>query len=128
MFLQWLWLFVVFSFNLAILTTIIYWSQDASRTLMVFGIKFRSVWTFWFGVVAVLSPVYCFVNYLFFYAYWFGYQKLFQGQMWWVVVTMWLASLVVTFLETWLYLGELPPGRAIIALFFLAGALITILW
>ena len=128
MLLSWLWLFIIFSFNLTVLTVLIYWSLEAAKTLTFLGIHFRNLWTFWFGIVLFFSPIYCLINYLFYYAYWYGYQKLFPGQMWRVVETQWLASLIVTLIVTWLYFGELPTKNALAALIFLAAALFTILW
>jgi hypothetical protein len=126
--LGWLWLFLIFSFNIFVLTFVVYWSAANTDALTLLGMKFKNIWTFWLGYVLVCAPIYIFVNYLFSGAYWYGYKKVFPSEMWKVVETQWLASLVVTFFVTWLYLGELPTKNAIAASIFLAGALIAILW
>ena len=128
MFLKWLWLFSVFAFNLTVLTVLVYWSLEAAKTLTFLGTHSRNIWTFWLRIVVYFSPIYCLVNYLFYYAYWYGYQKLFPGQMWKVIETSWLASLVVALIVTWLYMGQLPTKNALVALVFLAAALLAILW
>jgi len=87
MLLSWLWLFAIFSFNLTVLTVLIYWSLEAAKTLTFLGTQSKNIWTFWFRIVLYFSPIYCLVNYLFYYAYRYGYQKLFPDQMWKVVET-----------------------------------------
>lgn len=50
------------------------------------------------------------------------------GLLWYVTELQWLASLIVTLIITWLYFGELPTRNALIAMFFLMGAILAIYW
>ncbi len=128
MWLAWLKLFGIFAFNLTVLTGIIYWSTLKAETLAVFGMRFRNIHTFWAGFILCLLPVYAAINYCFYYAYWYGYKKVFPLQMWRVIETQWLASLLVTLLMTWLFFHELPTKNGVVAIFFLFGALVAIVW
>lgn len=123
----WLKLFGIFAANLTVLTGIIYFSTLKAETLTLFGVRFRNIHTFWVGFIVCLMPVYVVINWCFFYAYWYGYKKVFPLQMWRVIETQWLASLLVTLLMTWLFFHELPTKNAFVALIFLAGALVAIL-
>jgi len=126
--LQWLWFFTLALVANAAILGVQFWQVKHAANLILFGYHFSSVWTFWLAFSAVMVVVYFPINYLFFYLYWYGYHVVFPGRAWHVQESVWLAALVVTFFVGWLYLGELPAKNAIVAVFFLACALIAIVW
>ena len=126
--LGWLWVFFLATLGHAIITLFNFWQLTNAEKLTLFGIKFSSLWTFWLAYCISLIPVFVFINFIFLYSYWYGYNVLFPGKAWRVQETYWFSSLVVMFFMAWLYLGELPTKNAVIALIFLVGALIAILW
>jgi len=126
--LKWFWLLFLFGIMNALWLILSFWQLKHANTLNLFGVQFKSLGTFLLGFCFLLSPVFMVGNFIYFYAYWYGYNEVFPNAVWRVQETLWLSSLLVMFFSSWLYLGELPTRQSMIALLFLVGALITILW
>lgn len=122
------WLFIVFTIPNLFFTIVNFWQMTNAKNLTIFSIKFSNLWTFWLGLAFMLSPFLIVANYLFAYAFWYGYNVVFPGQAWRVQEVIWLSSILIMFFTGWLYLGELPTKNTVIALFFLLGAVAAIVW
>lgn len=124
----WFWVF----FPAAVASTVVaittFWQIVNAKNLTLFGFHFSGLWTFWAVYCLFTAVLFYPVNYLFTYAYWYGYNVAFPGKAWRTQETIWLASIFVMFLTAWLYLGELPTKNAFVVLFFLLCALLALLW
>ena len=76
----------------------------------------------------MLLPALFVINLGFLYAYWYGYNVAFEEKAWPVQLIIWLQSVLVMFFAGWLYLGELPAKNMIVALVFILGAVIALIW
>lgn len=124
----WLWVFSLTLVAHSIITVAYLWAAANAQNLTLFGFRFSSIWGFLLAYSALTAVLFYPANYLFAYAYWYGYNVVFPGKAWRVQELSWLASILVMFIVAWLYLGELPTKNAILALTFLVCALLVILW
>src|SRR3989338_1384860 len=123
-----LWVFVLFASGNIFFTITTFWQIKNAKNLTLLGIKFSSLWTFWLGYRIILLPAFFIINYIFTYAYWYGYNVAFEEKAWQVQLVIWLQSILTMFFIAWFYLGELPAKNIVIALFFLFAAIIAIIW
>jgi len=124
----WLQVFIPAFIATSIITFVNFWQITHAVNLSLFGIKFSSIWKFWLAYCALTAIVFYPANYLFAYAYWYGYNVVFPGKAWRVQEIFWFSGILAMFISSWLYLGELPTRNALIALAFLIGALLAIIW
>lgn len=120
--------FFIFLSGNTIFTVTTFWQIQNAKNLTLFGIKFQSLWTFWLSYCATLLPVFFVINYAFLFAYWYGYNVVFEEKAWPIQLIIWLQSILVMFFVGWLYLGELPARNMVVALLFLLGAVAAIIW
>lgn len=124
--------FLIFLAGNTIFTVTTFWqikhAKNLTLNLILFEVKFQSLWTFWLAYCAILIPAFFVINYAFLFAYWYGYNVVFQEKAWPIQLIIWLQSVLVMFFVGWLYLGELPAKNMVVALLFLLGAVSAIIW
>ena len=121
-------LFLSASFNHTLLLLIAFWQLQNAKELVILGIKFSNVWTFWAGYALLVSPLYFALNVIFYSSFWYGYNVVFPQKAWLVQLIFWFANMLMMFLVAWLYLGELPTKNVFIAAACLAFAALAIFW
>lgn len=105
-----------------------FWQMKNAKDLVFLGHQFSNKWTFWLAYNAAFTPLSFVINYVIFYAWWYGYSVVFPGNAWKLQSFNWFVSILVMLLIAWLYLGELPTKNTVMAIVFLTAAFLAILW
>jgi len=126
-------LFSIFSVCNLVFIFLNYWQIKNAKKFYLplfsfLGVQPHSLWQFWFWYSIIVSFILVPVNYIFLYNFWYGYNQVFNEKVWRVQEIAWLANGVVMFFMAWFYMKELPTLNTLIVVFFLAGAIIAILW
>jgi len=125
---RWLIMFGVICLGFAVLTVLNYWQIDHVGQKVVWGYRFRSVWSFWWGLGLISAPVLIFANVLFWTIYYYGYHFWFK-KLWIIQITTYASSIFMMAIITWYWYGELPSkGTLVGTILCVAGAITSILW
>lgn len=128
MWVKWLWFFCQAIFTQVVVNSVFFWQLKKAENLELFGHRFKTLPRFWLAYSACWLPLSFFFTIFVFYSWWYGFNVVFPGKIWQVQEIFWLASIVVMLFTAWFFFGELPTKNAVIALVFLAGALVAVLW
>ena len=125
---RWFLMFGTISLGFVILTILNYWQIDHVAGKVIFGYRFKSVWTFWGVLGLVTFPALLFANVIFWAVYYYGYHFWFN-KLWIIQITTYASGLLIMAIITWYWYGEIPSkGTLVGAVLCISGALTSILW
>ena len=119
--------FVMFVLAQSIFLSYNFWVVRHTDSLVLFGIRFSSVWIFWLITLLIATPVLSVANVMVVGTFYFGFKE--YKSAWLVLLTFIGAQILAYPAMTYLWFKELPSKGALIgALLALSGIATAYLW
>lgn len=118
---------VLFALAHSIFLSYSFWVVRHTDSLMILGMRFSSVWTYWLMTLLVATPILSVANILVVSTFYFGFKE--YKNAWLVLLTFIGAQVIAYPAMTYLWFKEVPHKGALVGAFLtLSGVVVTYFW